>query len=106
MLVLHQLSYVFVYTLWHLYAFFGTNILTSATEPVFCFLLILCFRKTSKEIFSELDETKANLPIFQRWRRSPEERGRRTPGRPHLVQARPGAGHPRVWLPQASTNLA
>jgi hypothetical protein len=32
--------------------------------PVFCFLLFLCFRKATQEIFLELDETKAEPPIF------------------------------------------
>jgi hypothetical protein len=32
--------------------------------PVHCFLLFLCFRKVIQEIFSELDETKAKVPIF------------------------------------------
>jgi hypothetical protein len=29
-----------------------------------CFLLYLCFRKVTQEIFSELDEIKAEVPIF------------------------------------------
>jgi hypothetical protein len=33
-------------------------------EPYF--LLFLCFRKVTQEIFSELDETKAEPPIIQR----------------------------------------
>jgi hypothetical protein len=32
--------------------------------PVPCFLLFLCFRKVTQEIFSELDETKVEPPIF------------------------------------------
>jgi hypothetical protein len=32
--------------------------------PVPYFLLFLCFRKATQEIFSELDETKAKPPIF------------------------------------------
>jgi hypothetical protein len=32
--------------------------------PVPCFLLFLCFRKVTNEIFLELDETKAETPIF------------------------------------------
>jgi hypothetical protein len=31
-----------------------------------CFLLFLCFRKVKQEIFSELDETKPEVPIFPR----------------------------------------
>jgi hypothetical protein len=34
--------------------------------PVPCFLLFLCFRKVSQEIFSELDETKPEPLIFPR----------------------------------------
>jgi hypothetical protein len=30
------------------------------------FLLLLCFRKVTQEIFSELDETKASRPEFYR----------------------------------------
>jgi hypothetical protein len=37
-----------------------------ATVPVPCFLLFLCFRKVTQEIFSELDKTKAEPPnIYQ-----------------------------------------
>jgi hypothetical protein len=32
--------------------------------PVPCFLLFLCFRKVTQEIFSELDETKPEPPIL------------------------------------------
>jgi hypothetical protein len=35
-----------------------------ATVLVPCFLLFLCFRKATQEIFSELDKTKAEPPIF------------------------------------------
>jgi hypothetical protein len=34
--------------------------------PVPCFLLFLCFRKVTQEIFSELDETKASRPDISR----------------------------------------
>jgi hypothetical protein len=35
-----------------------------ATVPVPCFLLFLCFRKATQEIFSELDETSSRSLIF------------------------------------------
>jgi hypothetical protein len=38
--------------------------LRDATVPVPCFLLFLCFRKATQEIFSELDESKDKVPIF------------------------------------------
>jgi hypothetical protein len=43
--------------------------------PVPCFLLFLCFRKVTKEIFSELDETKAEHPDIKRsFQKTEEER--------------------------------
>jgi hypothetical protein len=44
--------------------------------PVPYFLLFLCFRKFTQDIFSELDETKAEVPIFPNTRRSPKQRRR------------------------------
>jgi hypothetical protein len=42
--------------------------------PVPYFLLFLCFRKATQEIFSELDETKASRPEFHRsFQRTEEE---------------------------------
>jgi hypothetical protein len=39
-----------------------------------CFLLFLCFRKVTQEIFSELDETKAkHLDIKQSFQKTKEE---------------------------------
>jgi hypothetical protein len=47
-----------------------------------CFLLFLCFRKVTQEIFSELDETKARSPdIHRSFQKTEEEteRGHRAP---------------------------
>jgi hypothetical protein len=42
--------------------------------PVPYFLLFLCFRKATQEIFLELDETKAEHPkIYQSFQKSEEE---------------------------------
>jgi hypothetical protein len=42
--------------------------------PVLYFLLFLCFRKVTQEIFSELDETKARHPeIYRSFQRTEEE---------------------------------
>jgi hypothetical protein len=39
-----------------------------------CFLLFLCFKKVTQEIFSELDETKAKHPeIYRSFQRTEEE---------------------------------
>jgi hypothetical protein len=51
--------------------------LQDATVPVPCFLLFLCFRKVTQEIFSELDETKAEHPeIYRSFQRTEEEKER------------------------------
>jgi hypothetical protein len=42
--------------------------------PVPCFLLFLCFRKVTQEIFSELDKTKAkHLDIKRSFQKTEEE---------------------------------
>jgi hypothetical protein len=56
------------------------------------FLLFLCFRKATQEIFSELDETKAKPPIFPKVSRSPKMRRRGARTWPH-----PRAARPRPW---------
>jgi hypothetical protein len=55
--------------------------------PVPSFLLFLCFRKVTQEIFLELEETKAKVPNYLTQRRSPNESKRQTRGWPHLVVA-------------------
>jgi hypothetical protein len=45
-----------------------------ATVSVPCFLLFLCFRKVTQEIFLELDETKAEPPnIYRSFQKTEEE---------------------------------
>jgi hypothetical protein len=60
--------------------------------PVPCFLLFLCFRKVTQEIFSELDETKAEPPIFTEASRRPKRRRRGATCQPHPRVARPAPG--------------
>jgi hypothetical protein len=48
-----------------------------------CFLLFLCFRKVTHEIFSKLDETKAEPPIFTEASRRPKMRQREARGQAH-----------------------
>jgi hypothetical protein len=69
--------------------------------PVPYFLLFLCFRKATQEIFSESDETKAEVPIFPDTRWSPKQRRRGTRGQPHhrVTQPAPGPCHQVVGPP-------
>jgi hypothetical protein len=61
--------------------------------------LFLCFRKATQEIFSELDETKARIPIFPEASRSPKERWSGARRRPHhpMVRATPWPCRGLVW---------
>jgi hypothetical protein len=79
----------FVYTSWHFYAFSGTNLFTRCHSASSCFLLFLCFRKVTQEIFSELDETKLEVPIFPDMTRSPKGRRRRARRQAHHRVAPP-----------------
>jgi hypothetical protein len=69
--------------------------------PVPYFLLFLCFRKATQEIFSELDETKVEVPIFPDMRRSPKQRRRGARGQPHhrVAQTIPWPRHHVVGPP-------
>jgi hypothetical protein len=71
------------------YAFSGTNLLTSCHSASSMFSAVLCFRKATQEIFSELDETKAERPIFLDTSQSPKMRRRGARDWPHPRAARP-----------------
>jgi hypothetical protein len=83
----------FAYTSWHFNAFFGTNLLTRCHSVTSCFLLFFYSILLLKEIFSELDKTKAKVPIFLTPSWSPKGRRSRATRRPHLVVA---------WAPLAA----
>jgi hypothetical protein len=72
------------------------------------FLLFLCFRKVTQEIFSELDETKPEVPIFPDMRQSPKQRRRRARRWPHHLVARvhPWPRHHLVWAPLVPSDIA
>jgi hypothetical protein len=86
----------FVYTSWHFYAFSGTNLLTRCHSARSCFLLFLYFRKVIQEIFSELDETKAKLPIFPDTKTESKAETEEGQG---LATPQDGAGHPLAVPP-------
>jgi hypothetical protein len=83
------ICFEFCYTLWHFYAFSGTNLLTRCHSASPCFLLFLCFRKVTQEIFSELDKTKAEPPIFTEASRRPKMRQRGARSQAHHRGAQP-----------------
>jgi hypothetical protein len=68
--------------------------------PIPCFLLFLCFIKVTPEIFSKLDETKAEPPIFTEASRRPKMRRWGAGGQPHHQGARTSPwSHPPVVRP-------
>jgi hypothetical protein len=73
-----------------------------------CFLLFLFFRKVTQEIFSELDETKAEVLIFPYTRQSPKQRWRGARGQPHHAMARatPRTHKAMVWAPGPPPDIA
>jgi hypothetical protein len=92
MLVLHHLLHV-LFTLSGVFMRFPElTYWKDATVPVPCFLLFLCFRKATQEIFSELDKTTTKTPIFP---------GRRTRTVRESEGAR-GQAHHRVVRPPPS----
>jgi hypothetical protein len=66
--------------------------------PVPCFLLFLCFRKVTQEIFSEFDKTKAEPPIFTKASRRLKRRRRGATGQPHHRAAWPAPGPRPLWV--------
>jgi hypothetical protein len=98
----------FVYTSWCFSAFYRTNLLTRCHSASFYFLLFLCFRKVTQEIFSELDEMKAKVPIYWGRRRSPKERRRRARRRPHhgVAWPTPWPCHQVVLAPGLPSDIA
>ena len=74
----------------------------------FLFSAVFGFRKIVLEIFSELDETKAKVPIFLTRTRSPKERRRGAVGHPHHLVVRSHLLPRRhvVRRPRASTDAA
>jgi hypothetical protein len=74
--------------------------------PVPYFLLFLCFRKVTQEIFSELDEPKAEPPyIYRSFQKTEEETER---GQPHHQGARPSPwpSRPMVRAPWSTSDAA
>jgi hypothetical protein len=65
--------------------------------PVPYFLLFLCFRKVTRKIFSELDETKAEVSIFSDTRRSPKQRRRGAKGSRTIGWRGPPPGRATRW---------
>jgi hypothetical protein len=74
----------------------------------FLFSAVFVFQKSSQEIFSELEETKAKVPIYLTQRRSLKERRRPARRQPHhrVAQVTPWPRHQVVWAPSPPFDIA
>src|SRR6266567_4422516 len=101
----------FTTTLWHFYTISDTNLLTRCRSASSLFSAVFGFRKVTQEIFSELDETKAETPIFHGTFQSTKEvlRPDQEVGSPLLgaarVWPRQGQVRPTPWCPTLSFRL-
>ena len=75
-------------------------------ERQFLFSVVFGFRKVVLKIFLELDETKAEVPIFPSRTKSPEGTRRGLGRQPHHRAERPWPRHHMVWAPWAPTDIA
>jgi hypothetical protein len=105
---LYTICFVFCYTWWRFYAFSRTNLLMRCHSASSQFLLFLCFRKATQEIFSELDKIKAKILIFPEAPRSPKQRRRGAKRQPHhgMARATPWSCHGKVWAPGPHSDTA
>jgi hypothetical protein len=94
---LYTIFFEFCYTSWRFYAFFGTNLLTRCHSASSLFFAIFVFQKVTQEIFSELDETKAEPPIFTEASRRPKMRRRGAASQAHHQGRGLGPGHAALW---------
>jgi hypothetical protein len=104
----YTICLVFCYTSWHFYVFSGTNLLTRCHSASSLFSAIFVFQKVTQEIFSELDETKAERPeIYQSFQRTEEEmeKGHRAATPPGARPA-PGPCQPMVRAPWPTSGTA
>jgi hypothetical protein len=98
---IYTICFVFCYTSWRFYAFSGTNLLTRRHSVSFLFSAVFVFQKATQEIFSKLDETKAEPPIFPEHesKSKAETEGARTWPHPRAARPSPGPRHHGVSPP-------
>jgi hypothetical protein len=108
MLVYAWFALSFLYTSWRFNAFSRTNLLTRCYSASSLFSAIFVFLKSYTGIFLELEKTKAEVPNYLTWRRSPKESRTWTRGQPHpmVARPRPSPRHQGVWPPGPPPDIA
>jgi hypothetical protein len=89
---IYTICFVFYYTLWRFYAFFGTNLLTRCHSASSLFLLFLCFRSYARNILG-IGWNKSQNSYFS-WHETKSED--ETEGHQRAAVPPHGVGHP--WL--------
>ena len=95
-------------TLYHFYAFSGTNLLTRCHSASSLFSVVFYFRNPIKEIFLESDKINYAINKLSRRSRSPKGTRSRPPRGPRHTRARPRVGPRRAmaWWPPLATDAA
>jgi hypothetical protein len=83
---LYTICFVFCYTLWHFYAFSGTNLLTRCQSASSLFSAVFVFRKSYIGNILGIGQNKSQTCYFSR---SPKMRRRGARGQAHPRVARP-----------------
>jgi hypothetical protein len=98
---LYTICFVFCYTSWHFYAFFGTNLLTRRHSASSLFSAVFVFQKSYIGNILGIGQNKSRASYFSRTRVRVQSRDGGGPGPSHTLGRRgPGPGHAtRGWAP-------
>lgn len=99
----------FIYTLYHFYAFSGTNLLTRCRSASSCFLLFLVSEILHRKYSRNWTKQKPRILFSTEPSRSPKRKGKGAEGAPHHLAA-PSRGGPGSffmgWAPRDSPDSA
>src|SRR5215218_10455150 len=98
----------FVHTLYHFYAFYGTNLLTRCRSANSCFLLFLVPEILHRKYSRNWTKQKPNFLFSSEGSRTSKESRRRPAGDPHHrgARAHPWPRRHVVWAPPGSSEAA
>jgi hypothetical protein len=92
---LHTICFVFCYTSWHFYAFFGTNLLTRCHSASFQFSAVFVFQKSYIGNVLGIGRNKSQTFYFYRSfaKTEDETEGARSQAHPRVARPTPGPRH-------------
>jgi hypothetical protein len=103
-----KICFVFCYTLWHFYAFSGTNLLIRCHSASSLFYAIFMFRKSYTGNILGIGQNKSRSSYFSRqdtWSKAETEGARGQP-RHRVARATPWPRHQVVWAPGPPPDIA